>query len=50
MAKELKVTLIKSPIAAVPKNKKTVAALAFTNSIQPMNFLTTQLLEACSDR
>ena len=27
MANELKVTLIKSPIAAVPKNKKTVAAL-----------------------
>lgn len=27
MAKTLKVTLVKSPIAAVPKNKKTVAAL-----------------------
>lgn len=27
MANKLKVTLIKSPIAAVPKNKKTVAAL-----------------------
>jgi len=27
MANTLKVTLIKSPIAAVPKNKKTVAAL-----------------------
>ncbi len=27
MAEKLKVTLVKSPIAAVPKNKKTVAAL-----------------------
>ena len=27
MADKLKVTLIKSPIGAVPKNKKTVAAL-----------------------
>ena len=27
MAEKLKVTLIKSPIGAVPKNKKTVAAL-----------------------
>ncbi|MDD5832536.1 MAG: 50S ribosomal protein L30 [Clostridiales bacterium] len=27
MADKLKVTLIKSPIAAVPKNRKTVAAL-----------------------
>ena len=27
MAENLKVTLIKSPIGAVPKNKKTVAAL-----------------------
>ena len=27
MANKLKVTLIKSPIAAVPKNAKTVAAL-----------------------
>ncbi|MBQ9420138.1 MAG: 50S ribosomal protein L30 [Lachnospiraceae bacterium] len=27
MAEKLRVTLIKSPIGAVPKNKKTVAAL-----------------------
>ena len=27
MAEKLQVTLVKSPIAAVPKNKKTVAAL-----------------------
>ncbi len=27
MAEKLKVTLVKSPIGAVPKNKKTVAAL-----------------------
>lgn len=29
MADKLKVTLIKSPIGAVPKNRKTVAALGF---------------------
>jgi large subunit ribosomal protein L30 len=27
MAEKLRVTLVKSPIAAVPKNRKTVAAL-----------------------
>lgn len=29
MAKKLKVTLVKSPIAQVPKNRLTVAALGF---------------------
>ena len=30
MAKTLKITLVKSPIGAVPKNKKTVEALGLT--------------------
>ena len=30
MAKKLKVTLVKSPIGAVPKHKKTVEALGLT--------------------
>lgn len=29
MAEKLRVTLIKSPIGAVPKNRRTVAALGF---------------------
>ena len=30
MAEKLKITLVKSPIGAVPKHKKTVAALGLT--------------------
>ncbi len=32
MADTIKVTLVKSPIGAVPKHKKTVVAMGLTNS------------------
>ncbi len=38
MANKLKVTLIKSPIAAVPKNAKTVAALGLRKINQTKEF------------
>ncbi len=38
MADKLKVTLIKSPIAAVPKNAKTVAALGLRKINQTKEF------------
>ena len=33
MANTLKVTLVKSPIGAVPKHKKTVAAMGLTKTV-----------------
>lgn len=38
MAEKLKVTLVKSPIAQVPKNKKTVEALGFKKLHQTREF------------
>ena len=34
MANTLKVTLVKSPIGAVPKHKKTVAAMGLTKMLK----------------
>ena len=38
MAGKLKVTLVKSPIGAVPKNKKTVEAMGFRKVNQTKEF------------
>ncbi|MCF0127584.1 MAG: 50S ribosomal protein L30 [Pseudobutyrivibrio sp.] len=38
MANRLKVTLVKSTIGAVPKNKKTVEAMGFTKVNQTKEF------------
>ena len=46
MAATLKVTLVKSPIGAVPKNRKTVEAMGLTKYTRLLNYRITQLLEA----
>ena len=45
MANTLKVTLVKSPIGAVPKHKKTVAAMGLTKCTKQLKCLTMQLQE-----
>ena len=42
MAKTLKVTLVKSTIGAVPKNKATVEALGLNKLHRQLNFLITK--------
>ena len=42
MANTLKVTLVKSPIGAVPKHKKTVVAMGLTKMQKQLKCLTMQ--------
>ena len=46
MADKVKVTLIKSTIGAVPKNKKTIEALGLTKLHKTVELPTTQLHRA----
>ena len=45
MAEKLKVTLVKSPIGAIPKQKATVEALGLKKSTRLLNFRITRLSE-----
>ena len=38
MAEKLRITLVKSPIGAVPKHRKTVEAMGLTKMLRQLNF------------
>ena len=46
MAEKLKITLVKSPIGAIPKQKATVAALGLNKTGRQLSSRTTPLSEA----